>query len=396
VYQEEIFKSVFELIIKLKDSNVTHLTEAYALTLKHYLPKNSNELSELVLLLDKYIDGITHLDKATETKGTILLFTTILRNKSQFKNLQADIVMKAWTCCQNLRPDNKEYEDYSKLVMLIFEHIPNDQFSALSTDLLKIMTETIKETPKQFAEQVKIWNAILGCDFNSVKIEMWQKVLSSLLLDTILVYLKNDKQGSEGIYEDVVKLEINIMQNLHLLLTAPLVEAILITVSIIISSPWGNFTTNFTLCISLMETLLKYRNPLTMDYLPPYLQRYRALLTNLCTKSNSNLKLDLKGIQEVADCAHKLEKLTNILVACNRPIARISPYLIADILKQYEEITLYPNVKMHLNNCLYGLITLCDQHAISYLMRILSTASTEMFKVIYENYKKYYKFTGKV
>lgn len=52
--------------------------------------------------------------------------------------------------------------------------------------------------------------------------------------------------------------------------------------------------------------------------------------------------------------------------------------------------------QLHLNNCLYSLISLCDQHAVSYLMRVLSAASTEMFKMLYENYKKYYRFTGKV
>lgn len=41
-------------------------------------------------------------------------------------------------------------------------------------------------------------------------------------------------------------------------------------------------------------------------------------------------------------------------------------------------------------------MSLCDEHANSYLMRVLSTASTEMFKLTYDNYKKYYKFTGKV
>lgn len=52
--------------------------------------------------------------------------------------------------------------------------------------------------------------------------------------------------------------------------------------------------------------------------------------------------------------------------------------------------------QLHLNNCVYSLISLCDHHAISYLMRVLSNASTEMFKIMYEHYKKYYRFTGKV
>lgn len=51
---------------------------------------------------------------------------------------------------------------------------------------------------------------------------------------------------------------------------------------------------------------------------------------------------------------------------------------------------------MHLSNCVYSLISLCDKHAVQYLLRVLSSASTEIFKVMYGNYKKYYRFTGKV
>lgn len=85
-----------------------------------------------------------------------------------------------------------------------------------------------------------------------------------------------------------------------------------------------------------------------MDYLPTYLQRYRSLLNKLCIKSNSDLKLDSHEIQQISDCAHKLEKLTKSLITCQRHLMRICPYLIADILKQYEEITLFPNVKVRI------------------------------------------------
>lgn len=51
---------------------------------------------------------------------------------------------------------------------------------------------------------------------------------------------------------------------------------------------------------------------------------------------------------------------------------------------------------MHLNNCIYSLMSVCDQHAVNYLLRVLSVASTEIFKMMYDNYKKYYRFTGKV
>lgn len=123
-------------------------------------------------------------------------------------------------------------------------------------------------------------------------------------------------------------------------------DLFLLTITIImLKKP---FFPAFNSSISLMQGLLKHRNPLIMDRLPPYLQQYRLLLKELCLQGDANLNLGVSQVQKVADCAHLLEKLTKNLIACSRDVGRISPYLIADILGQYEAVTLYPNVKVHI------------------------------------------------
>lgn len=96
----------------------------------------------------------------------------------------------------------------------------------------------------------------------------------------------------------------------------------------------------------ILESLLKYRKAFITDRLPSYLQQYRNLLLVLCKNSDSELKLNLVEIQEVSDCAHQFEKLTNNLTTYGKHVMRISPYLISDILQQYETVALYSNVKV--------------------------------------------------
>lgn len=76
-------------------------------------------------------------------KGGVSLFTTVLRNKSKLNITNDDIVTKAWNYCQSYNVDDKEEDEYSKLVMLIFEHIPNEQFSKIGNDLLEFTVSVI-------------------------------------------------------------------------------------------------------------------------------------------------------------------------------------------------------------------------------------------------------------
>lgn len=108
------------------------------------------------------------------------------------------------------------------------------------------------------------------------------------------------------------------------------------------------FAATFVVGASLMESLLKHRNAFIMDRLPTYLQQYRYLMRQLCVHARSDLDLDADELNALSNCAHVMEKLTNSLVQNGKPMIRVAPYLIADLLSLFEEFTLYANVKVSL------------------------------------------------
>lgn len=101
------------------------------------------------------------------------------------------------------------------------------------------------------------------------------------------------------------------------------------------------------MCTEILEGLLKFRKILIVDRLPSFLLQYRTLLKHLCKNSDTKLNLDIPKLQELSKCAHKMEKLTKTLIEFKKHIARISPYIICDFLKEYERCSFYTNIKVN-------------------------------------------------
>ncbi|XP_066147731.1 uncharacterized protein [Euwallacea fornicatus] len=389
LYKELILTKMTKLVCK---SDL--LVDAYALCLKHHLTTDKNSDSTLILLskLDQYLERCLGNINTVNKKDCAKLFTVVLQNRMQISSLDSDIVVKIWSTCKA----SDLTEDYSHLVNLIVCAIPNEKFALLVQDLLDMSINCVQTQHwLQLAKQLNTWESVLTCDINPVKMQSWQVSLETLLYELSLILRSCDSD----LMRRIVHLEQSILQAQHFILSPPIIDILLSTPSIIMLRPIDTkqFELTFALTISILDMFLKHRNPIVMDRLPVFLQQYRVLLKTVTLKSNSDSgEEECLEEKKAADCVHRLEKLTRNLVPCKKDMGRIAVFLIADILKRYEQINLYPNVKLHLNNCIYNLMPLCDRHAVSYLLRALSRASTEMFKVMYEQYRKYYMFTGKV
>ncbi|KAF7281180.1 hypothetical protein GWI33_005050 [Rhynchophorus ferrugineus] len=387
-YKEKILNKLVKQVCKSE-----FLVEAYGTCLKHYLSlgQQSEILDKLSEKLPTYMEYALANISSENKKGCVILFATVLHNKQKLPGLDENVVLNVWNAVKSVDIE----DEYSHLVNLIFTLIPNDEFSNLVGDLLQSCQKSSNsKNYSALSRQLKIWQSILTCNVNPVKMKIWQEALEKLI-HQLQNIIKNDNIDL-AVIRNIFSLQESIILTQHFTLSSPLIDLFLINVSILTNCDSLDFEDIFNISVSLLEKLLKYRNAIILDRLPPFLQQYRTLLKLLCDKSNSDENENAEGSKKASDCAHKLEKLTKNLVLYKKDVSRISVYLIADILERYEQINLYPNVKLHLNNCVYSLVSLCDHHGVSYLMRVLSSASTEMFKILYEHYKRYYMFTGKV
>ncbi|XP_018577936.1 uncharacterized protein LOC108916212 [Anoplophora glabripennis] len=391
-YKSIICDKILDIVLQNKPMAI--LIDGYCLSLKHFLFNNEEEkLSKLLTSLNSYVDLALKDTEYPESNFTLLII--VLENKVKMQPTIGDeFFLKMWNVYKEKDWIYSRTDKLPQMAKLIFGQASNEEFMIITTDLLNLTEDSVaKKDYEVFAKNITIWESILSCDLNPTKIKNFQSILEKLLQKSII--LLQNSLFYENLYKCIFNLQKTIIQTVHLPLTWPMADMLILSITLLYGNRWGDKSI-FSLSITQLEFLLKYRKPLIMDRLPCFSQIYRILLKNLCERSNANLNLEGSAIKEVSDDSHQLEKLTKSLVLNHKDMARIAVYLIADILQHYEQINLHPNVKMHLNNCVYSLLSICDQHAIAFLMRALSSASTELFKDMYESYKRFYRFTGKV
>lgn len=69
------------------------------------------------------------------TQGALLLFLTVLHHKSQLK-IEENFSIKVWNAIKNMNVPEQDEEDFAQLIVLIYEHVSNEEFSSAVKDLL--------------------------------------------------------------------------------------------------------------------------------------------------------------------------------------------------------------------------------------------------------------------
>lgn len=148
--------------------------------------------------------------------------------------------------------------------------------------------------------------------------------------------------------------------------------------------------------LKLLTTLLHSRTALVVDRIPPFLQRFRFLMTTVAATCHVSERTPSDVWLPYVISAYHIERLSQKIVQHVNNFARVAPNLICHVISCLEKYTLPSVIKMHYINSVYLFLTICDKHGIEYIKRLMPEPSSEMFKTLYNNYIKYYKFTGNV
>lgn len=149
-YKSLISHAIVNLIVA-KEQPEIDLFEAYTFVLRFYLLNDENKcLKRLLKCLNSYLtfalDNFNGIDD--NPKGHLLLFATVLNNKSKLiNNIDDDnnnVTLRIWNVCKTIRQiSDDNFENYTQLINLIFGQIPNEEFNKLTSDLLSSMVKFI-------------------------------------------------------------------------------------------------------------------------------------------------------------------------------------------------------------------------------------------------------------
>ncbi|KAG6458241.1 hypothetical protein O3G_MSEX010759 [Manduca sexta] len=159
---------------------------------------------------------------------------------------------------------------------------------------------------------------------------------------------------------------------------------------------WTAFFELYNACVGVLNGLLAARKEMLEDRWPCYMQCYRVLVTLLCEKSTSMVKLEKTVEDRLAETAHNVEKLTQSISKQKKQVSRIAAYTVGDICSLLERTTPTRMVRKHLENSIVLLVQASDNtYAMAFLKRALAGSAGHMTMTnMYNVYKKYHKYVG--
>ncbi|XP_037084425.1 uncharacterized protein LOC119104811 [Pollicipes pollicipes] len=129
---------------------------------------------------------------------------------------------------------------------------------------------------------------------------------------------------------------------------------------------------------------------------PLLVQGVEFVASELCPRSSQELARSPEEQAALVATANKLGRVVRELVQLGPLTELLAPYLIADVLLQFQRTTLDHYVQESLTRSLYCLLTQCRDEVVTRLRVTLPPATQHLFHTLFVNYKKFYKFAGRV
>nr|XP_050844411.1 uncharacterized protein LOC127061503 [Vespula vulgaris] len=260
----------------------------------------------------------------------------------------------------------------------------------LFQNLLKsIHFQMMEELPKLNSNSLEnifiVWNAILKSDMSAKRNKFRTVAIENLFRIIQVVNI------SEQYWSRLLELFQNILSSKHLYISNNIID---MSMNVALKALEKKTLSICNDVLILCGTLIKVRMNIIVDKLPVFLLLYRRAIDIII--QSSKIVNDKVGEHKCRCLLLDVEKLTICLVKQKKDMMRLSPYVIADLIKLLSEGGLMPFAKISLENTIATLISICDQHGIALLSRTLPVYLQEMFKTQLDTFNKFHKFSGKI
>ncbi|XP_071450005.1 uncharacterized protein [Hetaerina americana] len=374
--------------------------------------------------LEEGSPGILSVQSAEFESCSIELIEILLSMRVQLKKWCPPLF--AWSMWQLLisspNCELNKYKLFSKAVKTLLLSANKKEFELLSNDLLEKMAtlDPASPDPGLLQRYMVLWEMLVQVPLVKGLDEIRRQSLKSAT-PMFLALIRNwgDLPLGPSVAQAVVPtLEFGrvLLRSHKVSVDHHMIDLVLESISaspieiLPLSASEGNsrelleFQRVFLSCSNALLALVTHQLASMIDRIPSFVQQLLRLFRSVVVHGNVEFN-PTGGLQGgklseslliMTDCAISIEWISNALVRHKKDFTRVSPYFIADVVSSFEDHIVHPNVKAHLHNCIYVFIYFCDASGLAYLQHALPSGSREIFKSIFENYKKYYKFKGKI
>ncbi|XP_063229374.1 uncharacterized protein LOC134534764 isoform X2 [Bacillus rossius redtenbacheri] len=359
----EVFANILSLELKMTKFVVIkqHLSKFITIALAGLHIRNDGQVHNCTVFIKLLLQ---HREKLTEF-------------------LPKDFVVSVWTASSTHVSE--------QLGRLVLEAASDEEFDTILTSLLQ---KTRDRLNSQSANSILMmwWQSVVISSLASGKSAIRQTAVERLC-ESLLASLDH---CYEGIVE-ILKMEEALISNPQVRMVPHVADLCLLSVSSVPSPVVEErFPEVWPAMLSVLHQLHTHRPAWLWDRLPGTLQCYRRLFSALAQLADVGRSPSPLAAGQVATGALGLTKFTDSLVGSKQHLKRVCPYIIADMLHEMDIHNIHPSVKVHFQNCINCLLSMSDENEVMFLLRTLKPADRELFKSLYQKYKKHFQFTGKI
>ncbi|NXA13451.1 URB2 protein, partial [Sapayoa aenigma] len=125
---------------------------------------------------------------------------------------------------------------------------------------------------------------------------------------------------------------------------------------------------------------------------PSFLNSFHRLVVSVMHEGRQ--KGDRGNMDEfevILKCAHLVERMYTHIAAEMEDFTVFSAFIVAQYVTELQKVTLHPAVKTHLTEGIYHILDLCIERDVKFLNMSLPAGVREVFKDLYNDYKRYHK-----
>ncbi|XP_021345376.1 unhealthy ribosome biogenesis protein 2 homolog [Mizuhopecten yessoensis] len=273
-----------------------------------------------------------------------------------------------------------------------------DQFQTMINSLLnQTGIQFVGAGTQQLTSTLYIWQQLLNFDLSPDQSKVLVHAVKNLMLNCVSLMQHIHGSGDERLVSSVavplLTTQVKMLEFGSKLMSSHTASLALHCCQFTPLDGSTSFVPAFHAVYKVLNALLVHNTNTVYGVIPSFLSCTKRLLKVIVNRSDQEkIGQDQDVLAKLIDCALLFDRLCQLISTHKRDFNKVAGYLVSDYVCEVQKVTLHPDIKKTLVPAVYKLLDLCDRFSISQLHTVLQTGVKEVFKVLYDDYTKYFKY----
>ncbi|XP_066985984.1 uncharacterized protein [Macrobrachium rosenbergii] len=309
--------------------------------------------------------------------------------------LPVDFFKANWVilCNENLWLKNSELKQVLQSCLNSLMLIATDD------EFENVLKKLIRDTQilTNISHTLTIWQIVVSSKLDRKKVIMKrvaEEHLTILLIN--LVTLKSSDMSSDALLSVVETLQVIVKSHSMMSAQSRGLFMKLCTSLPLLQLPLGYFYKIFRILIDIVTSVVVSSSDCVKECIPSILVAVGQFSEALISHSDQNSKLNEQEIKMLVQCSSVLEVFVGSLTSFRPDLKQVIHVALGRIIVCLQNTSVYPDVKVILENVIYHLLGICSQHSFNHLSVTLPSTSATLLKHLHKNYENFYRYHSHV